>query len=37
MHDLTWTNMSTSWFLAPVCAWLGFQTFVNARQVWNEE
>jgi len=37
MNDLTWTSVSPTWFTAPVCAWLGYTTFVNARSVWQAE
>ncbi|WVO24926.1 uncharacterized protein IAS62_006306 [Cryptococcus decagattii] len=29
MHDLN-TPFSTTWFLAPYCAWLGYATYLNA-------
>jgi hypothetical protein len=37
MSQLNWTSVSPTWFLAPVCAWLGYQTYLNATTVYHEE
>ncbi|ORX37193.1 TspO/MBR-related protein [Kockovaella imperatae] len=33
MHDLR-TDFSTTWLLAPYCAWLGYASYLNAGYVW---
>ncbi|CAD6566792.1 MAG: hypothetical protein TREMPRED_002964 [Tremellales sp. Tagirdzhanova-0007] len=33
MHGLN-TPFSTTWFLAPYCAWLGYATYINAGYVF---
>ncbi|RSH88485.1 uncharacterized protein EHS24_001030 [Apiotrichum porosum] len=37
MHELNFSPISTTWFLAPYCAWLGYMTYLNGRVVWKDE